>query len=158
MQTSLKSVILFSACNYTYLQTIIKLRLYYLIKLQYFSVHCSNKGHLITFGEYNLKKNSATSNKCLNQLQYAHSQVTNCGPKSILLLLLAVDENCYGHFTGWKVTNDLQSVRNKTLLDELTVVQLVKISTPIVKPKVFQCLHKKLQFRIPTVILYTSAV
>jgi len=93
MQTSLKSVILFSACNYTYLQNFITLMLHCLIKLLYCSVHCCNKGYLITFGKLHFKQYSATSNKCLNQQQYAHSQVTNSGPNSILLLLLVVDEN-----------------------------------------------------------------
>ena len=136
MQTSLKSVILFSACNYTYLQNFITLMLHCLIKLLYCSVHCCNKGYLITFGKLHFKQYSATSNKCLNQLQYAHSQVTNCGPNSILLLLLVVDENWYDHYTGCKLTNDLPSVQTQTLFDELTVVLLVKSSTPIVKTKV----------------------
>jgi len=47
-----------------------------------------------------------------------------------------VDENWYDHYTGCKVTNDLHSVRTQTLFDELTVVLLVKRSTPIVKTKV----------------------
>jgi hypothetical protein len=130
MKTSLISVTLLRARNYTYLQNFIKLRLQCLIKVLYFSVHCYNKGYLITFGKHNFKQYSATSNKCLNRLQYAHSHVTNCGPNSILLLLLVVDENWYDQFNSCNVTNDLQSVRNKTFLDELAGVLLVKISKP----------------------------
>ena len=121
------------ACNYTYLQNLIKLRPHCLIKLLYCSLHCWNKGLLIRFGKLNFKQYSATSNKHLKQLQYAHSQVTNCGPKSILLLLLVVEGNWFDHFTSWNVTNDLQSASSKTLLDELTVVLLVKIPAPSVK-------------------------
>jgi hypothetical protein len=129
------SVILFSACNYTYLQNFIKLWIQYLIKVLYCSVRCCSKGYHITFGKHNFKHYSATSNKCLNQLQYAYSQIKNCEPNSIFLLLLVVDENWYDHFTGWNVTNVLQSVRNKIPLDELTVVLLVKISKLKVKTK-----------------------
>jgi hypothetical protein len=129
MQTRLKSVILSSACNYTYLQNFTKLRLHCLIKLLHCSVHCCNKGFRITFGKLHCKQYSATSTKCLKKLQYAHSQVTNCGPNRILLLLLFVDENWYDHFTGWKVTNDLQSAHSKTL-NEMTVVLLIKTPAP----------------------------
>jgi hypothetical protein len=128
---SLISVILFSACNYTYLQNFIKLRLQCMTKVLYCSVHCCNKGYLITFGKHNFKHYSATSNKCLIQMQYAYSQIKTCGPNSLLLLLLVMDENWYNHFTGWKVTNDQQSVWNKTPLDELTVVLLVKFPNPM---------------------------
>jgi hypothetical protein len=114
MQTSLQSVILLSACNYTYLQNFMTLKLLCLIKLLYFSVHFRNKWYLITFGKHNFEKYFATSKKCLNQLQYAHLLFTNCGTNSILLLLLVLDEIWYDHFTDCKVTNILQSVRKNT--------------------------------------------
>jgi hypothetical protein len=128
-----KSVILFSACNYTYLQNFIKLRIHCLIKLLRCSVHCCNKKFLITLGKLHFKQYSANSTKCLKHLQYANSQGINCGPNRILLLLMVVCENWYDHFTCWNVTNAVQSARSIALSDELTVVTLVKISSPLVK-------------------------
>ena len=64
MQTPLKSLILISACNYIYLQNFIKLKLQCLIKLLCCSLHCCNKGFLITFGKPNFKQYSATSSNC----------------------------------------------------------------------------------------------
>jgi hypothetical protein len=83
-----KFVILFSACNYSYLLKFIKLRIHCLIKSLYYSLHCCNKRFLITFVKLHFKQYSANSSKCLKQLQYTHSQGTNCGPNRILLLLL----------------------------------------------------------------------
>jgi hypothetical protein len=57
-------------------------------------VHGFHKGFLITFGQLYFTQSSATRSKCLTQLRYAHSQVTNSGPKRKLYLLV-VDEN--GH-------------------------------------------------------------
>ena len=75
----------------------------------------------------------------------------------ILLLLLVVDENWYDHFTGWRVTNDPQSACSNTL-NEMTVILLVKIPAPFLSSKFYQCLHKRLELRLPTVTSYTSAV
>ena len=95
-----------------------------MIKLLYCSVHCCNKGFLITFGKPNFKQYSATSSKHLKQLQYALSQDTNCGPNSILLLLLVVGE------TDMTISRDeneqtIYNLYGVNTINELTVVLLV---------------------------------
>jgi subtilase family serine protease len=76
----------FSACNYTYLTNLIKLRVHCSIK------NCFSKGFLITLGQRYIKQSSATQSKYLTQLHYANAQVTCRGPKTILHLLVE-DEN-----------------------------------------------------------------
>jgi hypothetical protein len=76
----------FSACNNTYLTNLIKLQVHCLIK------NCFSKGYLIALRQRYIKQSSATRSKYLMQLHYANAQVTCCGPKTILHLLV-VDEN-----------------------------------------------------------------
>ena len=55
-------------------------------------LHCFIKGFLLTLGQLYFRQSSATRSRCLTQLHYAHSQVTNRGTNRILYLLV-VDEN-----------------------------------------------------------------
>jgi hypothetical protein len=63
------------------------------------SVRCFNKGFLIKLGQLYFKQSSATRNKCLPQLPYAHSRVMSRGRKRIWPSFLpkgrglTVDEN-----------------------------------------------------------------
>jgi len=91
-----------ACCNYTYFQHFIKLGLRCLIKNCIILLHCFIKGFLMTFGQLYLRQSFATRSRCLTQLHYAHSQVTNRGTNRI-----PVDRGRKWEwpFSSWKVGN-----------------------------------------------------
>jgi hypothetical protein len=98
MQTHLKSVILSSACNYTYLQNFTKLRL-----------HCLTVRYIVVIKDFSLHSVNCIANNILPPPPNVSSncnmpihKLRHCGPSSILLLLMVVDEHWYGPFHGMK--------------------------------------------------------